>query len=372
MSEVKQLGGGEPQPAEIEFGDVGVKLQTAQDAWRFAKRCFDSGMLPEQIQNANQAFVILCKGAELGLPAFASWSWVYLTKARRLALMTKGALAVVQSKPSFGGYKEWIEAEGTPEMKAVAVAQRKGREPTVKEFSLKDAETAKLLGRRVSSKGNEYDGPWQSFLKDMLLSRARGRALELTFAAELGGIALEGIAEDIDMMEARQQDQVTRVGRAGGALPDRRPAALPAATVDPLFEELLSTQRRINEVQMARVESNEAPPAPAARAAEQPIEVEPMADDDGEDLVVVSPPALVRTIESLDVPPEPRPNLAHLDGRNTVPESSTVTKVVKGTRHGAETKLCGRCKAALNTMGGCDVCGWPGADNGERPGRSSR
>lgn len=202
-------------------------------AW-FSKKCFDSGLLPEQIKTPQQAFAILCKGDELGLPPFGAWQFIYLTKAKRLALLGKGALAVVQSKPMFESYSERIEREGTPEMAAVAIAKRKGMEAIVKTFSVADAEAARLL-----EKGKDYFGPWLGFLKDMLLSKARARALDIAFAAELGGIDLEGVAEDIAAAEERKAAVRAQPQARQQIREARRPALPPGTEIrDSLLDEV--------------------------------------------------------------------------------------------------------------------------------------
>jgi len=192
------------------FSDRGIMLTSVQDAINFATWAFESGYLP-QVKNVKQAFTILARGAELGLPPFASWRYIYQTRGGKLALETKGALAVCSAHPVFEDYSEWIDKEGTEEMTAYAQAKRKGRKAVIKTFSMDDANTAGLLQRPKSrSTGQEYDGTYQSYLKDMLQARARGRVLDIVFPDVLGGIPVQGVAEDIDMMEERREPRVKR------------------------------------------------------------------------------------------------------------------------------------------------------------------
>jgi len=204
-----------------------VRARTVQDAINFATWAWESRYLPNHIQNAKQAFTIMQRGAEMGLPPFAAWRFIYQTRGGKLALESKGALAVCQSKPSFEDYSERIEGEGDG-MRGVAVAKRKGRQPTIKEFTMEDAKRAGLLKRPKNKQGNEYDGPWQAYLKDMLLSKARERSLSIAFAAELGGIPVEGLAEEI---EARQAERAPTKGvglrERMQALRGETPKALP-------------------------------------------------------------------------------------------------------------------------------------------------
>jgi hypothetical protein len=195
-----------------------IEIRTAQDAIDVATWCYESEYLPKHIKSPKQAFTIMQRGAEMGLPMFSAWRYIYQTKGGKLAIESKGALAVVQSKATFGYYKERIEGEGDGRM-AVATACRKGSEhPIIKEFTMEDAKLAGLLKRPKTREGREYDGPWQAYIKDMLLSKARSRALDIAFAAELGGIPIEGQAEEID---ARETQRAPKVRNIQDRLPER-------------------------------------------------------------------------------------------------------------------------------------------------------
>lgn len=265
--------------ANIPFAHKGVVITDAAMAWDFANKCFQSGMLPGHIKKGSQAFAVMCKGAELGLPPFAAWDLIYPTKSGRLAIQTKGALAVVQAKSTYEDYTEYLEGEGET-LKGVAVAQRKGKKPVLKEFSMADAETAGLLEQRYNYKGDAYDSTYQSYLKDMLLSRARGRALDIAFAAELRGIPIEGVAEDIDMMEARAKGEAMMRGtsakpaKAEGEM--ERPA-LPPARPDPLLE-ALKKNRGVPADEPVEAKQEEKP-APL----QGEVEPEPPAEEDEDD-----------------------------------------------------------------------------------------
>jgi hypothetical protein len=218
-------------------GTGAIKIETAQDAIDFATWCYESGYLPQHVKNPKQAFTIMQRGAEMGLPPFSSWRYIYQTKGGKLAIESKGALACVQSKATFGYYKERIEGEGDGR-KGVATACRKGSDyPTVKEFTMEDARLAGLLRRPKTREGKEYDGPWQAYIKDMLLSKARSRALEIEFAAELGGIPIEGLAEEIEARELQRGLKVTPIRERLGASEQR---ALPEGQPPASFTDLIA------------------------------------------------------------------------------------------------------------------------------------
>jgi hypothetical protein len=253
----------------LGMGDRGVIFTNVAEAVAYATACFNSRLLPDHIKNGQQAFVIMDNGRELGLRPWASWKVIYITRQGRIALMSKGALAVAQASPRFENYEERIELEGTEEMRAVAVAKARGFKPVEKTFSMADAKAAGLLDRKRSRDGREYDGPWQAYLKDMLLARARDRALAIAFAAELAGIELETLAEDADRLEAGAKPALAPaaiVGVPKEAAADGAPKALPeGGQPDPLLLHVLG-QKQPTELPK-RVQAQDQPKV--ARATEE-------------------------------------------------------------------------------------------------------
>lgn len=303
-------------------------------AW-FAGMCFRSRMLPRHVENQEQALYILLKGEELGLKPTFAWDYLYPTKSGKLGIPKRAALAVVQACPMFGGYEERLEGDGD-NLRGVAIATRKGFPPTLKEFTMKDATAAGLTKQPRTREGGTYDGPWQSYLKDMLLARAAGRALNVAFAAELAGCLVEGEAEDADEMESRRQGKAEK---APAAAPPRR---------DPLLR---------------AIEAQKALPAPA-----QPVQEEPVLD-----------PAFVKVIDAqveeifgpaTGAPPAGPPAAA----KPTPPAPAVKTpraKAVEDKRRAEAASAgaaagggpnCPRCGTKKNLMGGCDLCAWPGPD----------
>lgn len=390
---------------EIAFGNHTIAWYRWA-AW-YSQQIFES-RCQTQLTSGQQAFAILCKGDELGMQPFTAWTWIYQTKAGRLAIMSKGALAVVQSKPTFAGYEERIENEGTEEMRAVAVATRRGFPPTIKEFSLKDAEVAGLLRERRTRDGQAYDSTYQSYLKDMLLSRARGRVLDIAFAAELGGIPIEGIAEDADRMEARRRPEPAqhvappRRDPLFAALPSKHVAQLAPGSEPTTFSDLTRNSNQTldgklhpgvplvpketmpkTEVAFVNRDGTVAGKIVDLKAPE-PEELDPsvvkvIGEQVDEMFPSSAPPAteVVQTAEGVAfVTPKPGgPPAAAQPGPGKPAEkvpgkaSVSVGRRAAGPGPGAGLKpkplpqgsACPRCKGWINAMGGCDVCGWPGA-----------
>jgi hypothetical protein len=325
-------GGGE----QIFFGGKSIAWYRAA-SW-FAEQCFQSRMLPTHIKTKEQAFFILCKGEEIGLPPTAAWAFLYPTKSSNLGIMKKGALAAVQATPAFGGYEEQIEYEGTKELRATAAAWRKGFPPTVKHFSLKDAEVAGLLKRpKNRDTGQEYDGTYQAYLKDMLLSRAGCRALGVAFAAELAGCLVEGEAEDADEMAARsgKAPQIAATGAQAALQGPAQRLLAPAPPKDPLLLRLTAPAEEAL-VEAGRIVGL-VPPSQAVQPLPLPTpEVQAEIDQ-----------SVDEAFPKRDVP-LPLKFQAALD-----PAGAVLRTVLDG--------VCPRCATKLNDLGGCDSCSWPGA-----------
>jgi hypothetical protein len=290
---------------ELAISERGVEVFTVEQGVALATACWRSGLLPSGIKSGAQAFTIMMAGAELGLKRFAAWKGLYLTKANTIAATTKTALAVVQNSGLLEDYKETIEDEDQPTMRAVVYAKRKGRPtPIIETFSLKDAEVAGLLGKRTSRDGREYDSTYAKYPKDMLRSRARGRALDQGFSDVLSGMDVEGVAEDVAEAIVERGEATT--------------APVAAAGPDPLAASIGAMSK-----------------AEQPTKAPEVLTVEPLPEEDDEAEVSAS------VDEALGPPAtEPAKKPAVAPGR------------------------CPRCKTKLNAMGGCDLCGWPTADLG--------
>lgn len=361
---------------QLKRGPRGTQFNTVEEALGYATACFRSGMLPSHIKTPEQAFVIMDNGAELGLRPWASWKLIYITKQGRIATMSRGALAIVQACPHYEYYDERIELEGTEQMKGVAVAKRKGSREIVKTFSLDDAKKAGLTVRKKNHRGDEYDGPWQSFLKDMLLARARDRALNTAFAAELAGIELETFADDADRLEIKAEGGGVESIGPPRDLPEsvEEPKALPAPQADPLLVRVLQDSGQ--QPQPVEAPKQAAPPPEAA-----PEQREQISQGVDEALGEKEPPEpetpgekpkrkrrtrkkatakhkvgdLIRngTRRVLEVDE---------DGRPTVVEK--IAPLGEDPNEEGDPKNCPRedCGTALNLLGQCDACGWPTAD----------
>lgn len=323
----------------LVMSEKGVQFGTVKEAVAYATACFNSRLLPDQINTPAKAFTIMAAGAELGLKPFASWRGLYLTKAGRIAVMTKTALGKVRSSGLLEDYEEKIEFEGDLEkMRAAVRAQRKGqRTPIIETFSIEDAKAAGLLDKKTNREGRAYDSTYDKYLKDMLRSRARGRALDTGFSDVLSGILPEGIAEDADAAEQERR----------GATPAEAKRVDPAQG-DPLADRLRATAPRPGPGDGATSpEALDDSEAPSARN-------NPNAWDQG----VAAGETASSIAQSVDDALDGEPPVAT---RSYVPDTGPESKPlsVKAVK---AADPCPRCKTKLNEMLGCDNCGWPGKD----------
>jgi hypothetical protein len=380
----------ESAPPEFSLANAEVLFGNRSIGWYrwaswFAEKIQGSKMIP--FDSPQEAFAVLCKGDELGLPPFAAWNLLYMTRGGRLSLMSKGALAVVQSKPTFEGYTERIEGTGE-DMKAVATAKRKGFQPTTKEFTFKQAERAGLLKPRTNQYNKAYESTYQTFLEDMLLARARARALDIAFAAELGGIPIEGAAEDADMMEERRRSPAPAVpaekpkdkkllGPGRDPLIDlvSRPAAepleaelVPATLVEtvPVWDDKKELEKGMAEIEKSVEDAFG--PSEEKRAAEpaQPGAGTP-AEGGSAPGGADHPPAGPAPGSATPKAAGPKRPTCPKCGKRMHPTRGCDACFVREEK--AKEALgvtpaapCPRCKAPLNIMNGCDACGYPGED----------
>jgi hypothetical protein len=152
-------------------------------------------------------------------------------------------------------------------MKAVAAAKRKGRSLVVKEFTYAQALRAGLLKPGRTRDGREFDTVWQSYLEDMLLARARGRALRQAFADVLGGIPVRGEAEDIDRQRVEDRRDEPAPEQLGPGDDQLLAALLPPEAPAPKEEEIPSPRERaVIDAQVEEIlppkEMPEEPPEP--------------------------------------------------------------------------------------------------------------
>jgi len=162
------------------------------EAMGLAKLLASSDFVPKDFKGKpGNCFLAMQMGAELGVPPLQALQNIAIINGRP-SIWGDLALAVVQANPDYEDHREFFT--GTPfddNYTAVFQIKRKGQAWHETKFSVADAKTAKLWGKRGY---NGQDTPWITNPKRMLQMRSRGFGLRDKFADALKGMKL---AEEI-------------------------------------------------------------------------------------------------------------------------------------------------------------------------------
>jgi hypothetical protein len=165
------------------------------EAMGLAKLLASSDFVPKDFKGKpGNCFLAMQMGAELGVPPLQAMQGIAIINGRP-SIWGDLSLAVVQAHPDYEDHKEFYT--GTPfEDNYTAVFQIKRKEQAWHEvkFSVADAKTAKLWGKRGY---NGQDTPWITNPKRMLQMRSRGFGLRDKFADALKGMKLAEEVMDI-------------------------------------------------------------------------------------------------------------------------------------------------------------------------------
>lgn len=177
------------------------------EALGLAKMMAKSEMVPKEYRGkAENILIAMQMGAELGVAPMQALTNIAVINGRP-AVWGDLALGLVQRHPDYEWHKEYFEGSGD-DFAAVFEIKRKGSPVHKSKFSVIDAKTAKLWGKRGYSGA---DTPWITSPKRMLTMRARGFGIRDQFADALKGLKLAEEAMDIppDMAPARAEIPAT-------------------------------------------------------------------------------------------------------------------------------------------------------------------
>jgi hypothetical protein len=141
-----------------------------------------SGMAPEGMNRA-AIIVAIQMGAEIGLKPLQSLQNIAVINGRP-SVWGDAALAVVMAHPEFDSevFEETVQRDDKNNpVAATCTVGRVGCKPVTRTFTLQDAKTAGLLGKK---------GPWTQYPARMLQMRARGFAMRDAFPDALRGFQI--------------------------------------------------------------------------------------------------------------------------------------------------------------------------------------
>lgn len=176
------------RPAPVAFGGNGIEIKSFDDAARFAKVVFDSGLAPHGFNSPQAVMVALQAGMEVGLPPMQAIQSVAVINGR--PCMWGDAIPALLWAAGFD-IEETMSEDGT---EAVCTITRPNGRKVTRTFGVEDAKAASLKDKA---------GPWKQYPRRMLQMRARSWACRDGAADVLRGMFLREEAEDIGPEAAR-------------------------------------------------------------------------------------------------------------------------------------------------------------------------
>ncbi len=189
------------------MGDVVLKQagiltpSNMDEAFEFAKVMASSQMCPKNFQGKPADIVVAVQWAsEVGLAPFAALQSMAVINGKP-SLYGDGLLALITGHPEYHHLEEKLEGDVAT---CTIIRKRPNGHliPTVRTFSMKDAERAGLTRK----------GPWQQYPKRMLQMRARGFAARDSFPDALSGIVIKEEAMDYPTGEPEIKDITPKPG----------------------------------------------------------------------------------------------------------------------------------------------------------------
>ena len=164
----------------------GLMPNSLDDLSRLAGIVFKSGMMPKSLPSPEAVGVAVLMGMEVGLSPMQAVQNIAVINGRP-SVWGDAMLGLVQGSGLLEDIKEEAVTEGGGGYRCTV--KRKGMStPTVRQFTMSDAATAKLKGK---------SGPWSEYPSRMLQMRARSFALRDAFADVLKGLVAREEAQDI-------------------------------------------------------------------------------------------------------------------------------------------------------------------------------
>jgi hypothetical protein len=159
---------------------------TFEGVFRMAQVIAASGMAPKGMDTPEACTVAIMNGLEIGLTPMQAVQSIAIVNGRP-TVWGDAAKALCLGSPMCEDIVETITGTGD-NMVARCEAKRKGKSPSVGEFSVAKAKKANLWGK---------SGPWQQYPERMLQLRARAFALRDAFPDVLRGVAIREEMEDV-------------------------------------------------------------------------------------------------------------------------------------------------------------------------------
>lgn len=258
----------------IRLTDKGFVPQDGASLMFLAKVAMQSGLAPAQYKTPMQVFIVMAKGAELGISPLSSLS-CFAPINNTPTLLVKAAKAIaMRAYPKAQFEEKW---DGDTSTHIVRVRRSPDDSWHVSEFSWGDAETAGLAGNHN----------YKKYPKRMLRARAMGHALSDVFSDALMGMEVEGTIDETDVFAGRSATPalLTSGDSDGNFRSGFSEPAKPAPKVEPKPEPVAEKPKPPEPEQKPKKPAP--PPEPEPEVIEPEVEDEPPFEEeeaDGEDL----------------------------------------------------------------------------------------
>jgi hypothetical protein len=178
-----------------------IRFTGLSDVISTAQALYQAQCLPRGVDNWEKLVPMLLAGAELGLGIMQTLKSITPPVNGHCNLYGDMGLALVRASGLLAKLDERIEGDGD-DRKAVCVIQRAGYSPKTFEYPLRLAKALKSyqVAHKINDKTKQpIGGPWHDDPDNMLMWRARWRALRTEFTDVLAGM---GGAEEQDEEQA--------------------------------------------------------------------------------------------------------------------------------------------------------------------------
>ncbi len=220
----------QPDPPPARGPRQVIRFTSFADIVTAANQLYAAGCCPRGVDRPEKLIPILLTGAELGLGVMQSIKHITPPVNGSCSLYGDMGLALVRQSGQLKKFDERIDGDGD-DREAVCVIQRAGYPERTFRYPLKLAKALKSyqFAYKVNQKTNEANGgPWYDDPDNMLMWRARWRALRTEFTDVLNGL---GGAEE---QEEEQSITVEVVAPARPAAALQAVSAVPEETLKEL------------------------------------------------------------------------------------------------------------------------------------------
>lgn len=190
-----------------------LKQYSHEELLQMSNIYFKSKLLPEHLTTPESAYIAMRWCLGLGIDPFLGLRDIFVIDGIP-SVRTEAAIAMVEVSGFSENIKQYFEGNPFDDTyTAVCVVKRKGRDEHVSKFSVKDAKTAGLWGKKTKN-GNPTS--WVSYPHRMLMYRAVGFALRDIYPDVLRGARLYEEVKDYTQFETIKEEtnsvgEVTKV-----------------------------------------------------------------------------------------------------------------------------------------------------------------